>query len=43
MSSFAKAYDDGVGRSLATRAILSPPSHNVNVLCLKKVLHLLSE
>jgi len=28
---FAKAYDDGVGRSLATRAILSPPWHNVNV------------
>src|SRR5215218_10467317 len=33
---FAKAYDDGVGRSLATRAILSPPWHNVNVFVPKE-------
>ena len=33
---FAKAYDDGVGRSLATRAILSPPWHGVNVFVPKE-------
>jgi len=32
----AKAYDDGVGRSLATRAILSPPWHGVNAFVRKK-------
>jgi hypothetical protein len=36
MPPLAKAYDDGVGRSLATRAILSPPWHGVNVFVPKE-------